>query len=226
VRRWRVRAIVLDFDGVLVDSNRIKVEAFFEALEPEHHPALRRALARGRELPRRALLSRILSAHGLRGRALQRAVAHHARRYSVIVSTAIARRGLIDGTRPLLVRLSRRWPLYVASTTPHRELLALLKRLGVRPLLRGACGWPHAKADVVRRAARAGASAREVVLVGDGKTDRRAAARAGCRFVGIANGYNGWAVDPGRNQIGSLLDLPALLERRSLSSRRRAFSSR
>ena len=224
--RWQIRAIVLDFDGVLVDSNRIKVDAFFQALEPEYHAMLRRALTRGRELPRRALLGRVLTASGLRGQALERAVERYARRYSLAAADAILKRGLIRGTRPLLARLSRRWPLYVSSTTPHGELLALLKQLGVRPLLRGAYGWPHPKVDVVRRARSAGFPAREVLLVGDGKGDRRAAARAGCRFVGIANEFNEWVVDPSRNQIRSFLDLPALLDRRSFSARRRAFSSR
>ena len=212
---WSLQIIVFDFDGVLVDSNQIKWDAFFQVLGPEHRARTLRALARGRELPRRVLFSRILADVGLRGRELEREVERHARLYSRHVTTAIVARGLFPWTLPVLRHLAPRYPLYVASTTPQRELQALLRRLGVAPLLRSAFGWPTSKVDAVRRVAAARAR-RQILIVGDGRSDRRAAIATGCRFVGITNRFNGWVVNPSGNQIRSLRELPALLERRGV----------
>ena len=208
--RWNIAAVVFDFDGVLVDSNRIKYDAFFEVMGHEHSRPTSAVLRRARELPRREIFASILKDIGVAGGELERAIETSARRYSTLVSTAIAAGGLIPGAMSVLRELSRSYSIHVSSTTPQQELRQLLKRLGVLPLLKTSHGWPRTKTETLRRLSAGSTPPRRIVVVGDGKSDRRAAAAVGCRFIGVANEFNHW-VPGARNTISRISELPALL---------------
>jgi phosphoglycolate phosphatase-like HAD superfamily hydrolase len=84
-----------------------------------------------------------------------------------------------------LRELHGRLPLYVASGTPHEELLRIVERRGLAHFFEGVNGSPWKKSDVIREVARNhGCSTGEVLMVGDGETDLRAAQVAGAAFYG------------------------------------------
>lgn len=190
-----IRVIVFDFDGVLVNSNRLKYDAWFEVFpesEGFSRPLIEQTL---REIPEtrfeiaRVVLSRTQAA----GANLEALVAAAAGRYNDIVQKGIASDALIPGAAEALARLASDYALFINSSTPEEALRESVERLGMSRFFRGVYGRPRSKTENLKRImAETDAGPREIVMVGDGDPDREAAEAIGCRFVGIANDWNGW----------------------------------
>ena len=69
-----------------------------------------------------------------------------------------------------------------------------VRRLGIEEFFVGIYGMPTKKIDNLKRAAEdSGVPASEIVFIGDGDGDYKAAQAAGCRFIGLSNDWNQWA---------------------------------
>ena len=87
-----------------------------------------------------------------------------------------------------VLRAASQASAYVASMTPQEDLEALLAQRGWLPLLKGAFGYPKAKADVVADLLRRhGIAPAQLIVIGDGISDRTAAERNGCAFHAITS---------------------------------------
>lgn len=191
----QLRLLVLDFDGVVLQSNDAKTEAFrdvfarfpdhLDAMMAFHHANvsasrfvkfdyLRRQLGR----PSDEVLSDELAADFSR-RTLDR----------------LATVPFVPGAEAFLEEFARRLPLYLASVTPAADLEVTLARRGLRGFFRDVYGcppWtkPEAVRDVLRREGCPGAA---VALIGDSPGDRRAAEETGVEFLALDSGI---AFDP------------------------------
>lgn len=91
--------------------------------------------------------------------------------------------------------------LFVNSATPHDELVPVVRKRGWEGLFAGIMGRPLGepvhKSKVVnlrKCMAIAGVTASQIVMVGDGETDRLGAEEVGCPFVGV-RGQKPWQVE-------------------------------
>ena len=190
----RTACIVFDFDGVLIDSNTTKRQAYYEALAdiPGSADAITEVLAASvlEPVDRYQTIARIVSL--LRDRELVRAsdvaglAADLADRYTNICDRALRRCNELPGASTLLARLSTAYPLYVNSATPEPILRAMVARRDWTTYFRDVLGSPATKeANLKRIAAREAIEMRQLLFVGDSEADRRAALQAGCHFVGV-----------------------------------------
>ncbi|MGH2628765.1 MAG: HAD family hydrolase [Anaerolineales bacterium] len=206
-----VRVLVCDFDGVVVDSNRLKREAFFHLVPAEMGPIVEAVLAEAREEPRVEIIRRILTA--AHGHADAKTVASLAEAYDREVTASIRAIGPRPGVRETLAGLARRYEVSLSSTTPEASLRRTVADLGLAGLFRQVRGAPASKADNLGSImAAAGAAGEEVVVVGDGESDLASARAHGCHFVGIPNEFNRWD-GAGFPVIADLTTLPHLLTR-------------
>jgi phosphoglycolate phosphatase-like HAD superfamily hydrolase len=186
-----VRVVVCDFDGVVVDSNRLKHEAFVRLFPAEMRPVVDGVLAEAREQSRIEIIGRILT--GARGRADPETVASLAEDYDREVTASIRAIGVRPGVRETLADLTQRYQVYLNSTTPEASLRRTVTALGLAGFFRDVRGGPASKLDnlssIMVTAQAAGA---DVVVVGDGESDLASARARGCVFVGIPNEFNGW----------------------------------
>lgn len=107
---------------------------------------------------------------------------------------------LVPGFLDVAKRWRGRVPMYVASGTPHYELVEVLHKRGLDRYFTGICGTPPAKAALLINILReAGADPKHTVMVGDSKTDEDAALIAGTLFYGrgpfFADGRHPWGDD-------------------------------
>jgi phosphoglycolate phosphatase-like HAD superfamily hydrolase len=186
-----VRLLVLDFDGVVIESNDAKTEAFSQVFArfPEHHDAMMAYHHANVSASRFQKFDHLLSER------LQRAgdttlrddlAADFSRR----TLDRLEQVPFVRGAREFLAEMSPRVPLYLASVTPQTDLDDLLRRRGIAAYFRYAYGCPPwNKAEAVRDAMRReNVPAAQTVLVGDSAGDRVAAASAGVRFVARDSG--------------------------------------
>ncbi|PWC36131.1 HAD family hydrolase [Azospirillum sp. TSO35-2] len=181
-------AVLFDFDGVIVDSNRIKIDAFLE-LYRGHGPAVAEAITtfynRNGGLPREHKLRHFdqvllgLPPDEARVRAL-------ADRFGTMVEDAVSSCPEVPGALDFIRRHAATRPLFVASGTPETELRRIIDRRGWTPLFTETAGSPRHKRDVVADlVARHRLDTDRAVFVGDALTDLEAADSNGLRFIGI-----------------------------------------
>lgn len=182
----RVRAVVFDFDGVIVESGDIKTEAFLElfAAYPEHLPAIKRhhldhlGISRFKKFA--WIYENVLHEPYDTGEKIRLGD-----RFSAIVFQKVCETPFVPGAREALEALARAGVhLVVASGTPQDELDRIVDARGLRPFFAEVHGSPTEKATAVAAALKRWALAPdEVLFIGDGTTDHEAATRSGVRFL-------------------------------------------
>jgi len=185
----RFDALVLDFDGVVLESVDVKTRAFTELYE-EHGPevvakVVAHHLVHGGvsrfekfRLYHRSFLGRELDA---------REEAALGERFIALVEDAVVAAPWVAGAHEYLEMNYRRLPIFVASGTPETELARIVQRRGIAHYFAGVHGSPRTKGKIIATCIREGRfHATRVLMVGDSITDYEGAQEAGAAFLGIA----------------------------------------
>lgn len=189
------RVIVFDFDGVLVDSNQVKIDAFVTVL-PETEPQLRKLMKEMYDPgeTRYEMFEAVLKKSGKSENEIPDLIKKYSEQYNKIVQEHITRRGLAQEVLETLRGLQKsECILYLFSNTPLEALRETVNRLGILGLFKSVLGRPRSKKENLRAVIEKERVAPVlVVVVGDGESDRQAASELGCFFIGLRNSHNGW----------------------------------
>jgi len=184
--RGRLRAVVFDFDGVVLESADVKTEAFVELfahLPAEHVEQVRRHHLDNMGISRFKKFAWIYE--NLLGRAIgddeSQALGV---RFSDLALARILAAPFVPGAREALDALAHRYALFVASGTPHDELADIVARRGLTRSFREVWGTPtekpHILADIMKRYT---LQPQQVLFIGDGMSDYKAARATGVEFL-------------------------------------------
>ena len=184
-----IRAIIFDFDGVILDSVDIKTKAFARLFE-EH----------GSEVVEQVVAYHLAQCGVSRFRKFAHIYAHILHRpmpegeserlgekFSALVFDEVVKAAWIPGALEFLRDHHTRYQCFVASGTPQDELARIVRLRGLERYFTGVFGTPATKEEITRGIfARHGFEAGEAIFVGDALTDCHAAKACAVRFVGIA----------------------------------------
>jgi phosphoglycolate phosphatase len=188
-----IKVIVFDFDGTLIDSNRLKYDAYFKLFEiNEHHTrTIREVLSKIYEQSRFVILEEIVRRLNPNGEAeLEPEVDELAQRYNDIVLNGAKICPPMPGAQNALKSLSRRYRLYVSSTTPESALKEIIRYRNWYSFFEDIFGYPHQKTATLKNIiAREMVQPTEVLVVGDGESDRISSSQAGCAFVHVDENF-------------------------------------
>jgi HAD superfamily hydrolase (TIGR01509 family) len=186
-----IRAVLLDVDGTLIDSNDLHAEAWRVVLDEAgfHLPfeRIRGLIGMGGDKLLPALTN--IASESAQGKALSE------RRTALFLREYVPRVRVLPGARALVdrIRAAGQQPV-VATSANVPELSALLARAGLSDLLTSATTSDDAESskpdpDIVQAAlAIARVKPTEAAMIGDTPYDLKAAARAGVMFLGVRSG--------------------------------------
>ena len=182
----RARSLVFDFDGTLVDSNAIKYRAFERCFEDT--PAARQVeilvYCRGAHHTPRWEKFRHVYERILKRPYTFKVQEKLLRRFDVETTRPIAQAPEIPGASRFLAHVARTHVTALLSSTPQEILMEILEDRGWRGYFQVVQGAPVDKAQWLAAWCR---THKETLFFGDTVEDARAARRAGCLFVGVAN---------------------------------------
>jgi HAD superfamily hydrolase (TIGR01549 family) len=207
-----LRWIYLDFDGVIMDSMTLKLDAYCHALaefgfareKVREQQLLYAGLSRSRALP---LMYKSLSGgEDITPEAQARVLA----RFAEEDIRLRPRMKLMPGAVDFLKEAARRGvPLAVVTGTPQEVIDGTVDHFGIRHWFREVHGWPPIKAEhLTGLLYRHGLNPREALYVGDAVQDYKAAEAAGIPFIGVDLGDNPFAGLTPLATLTGLRDLP------------------
>jgi phosphoglycolate phosphatase len=182
-----IKALVLDFDGVLAESNQEKDRAFEQlaALYPECEKAMVDYHYANHAMPRSEKFnyySKVL----LAGADKEKLTATMAEQFSQMVVRKVVGCPAVVGAMEFLREFSSRMPIYISSVTPHEELQAVIHERDLNSYIVAAFGNPpYPKHEAIRIVLqREMLSSQEVVFVGDSISDYEVAVASNLIFLG------------------------------------------
>ncbi len=180
-----IKAIVFDFDGVLVESAQLKTEAFREVFSewPEKTEAgvsyHLKNMGISRYVKFKHFYENILCEPYTEeiGEAL-------GSRFSGIVLEKVKKAPLVKGTEDFFRKNRDKYLCFIASGTPQQELDDIVFSKGLGKYFKRIFGAPATKTEMITAIMTAhNLTSHEVVFVGDAESDMKAAREAKVHFV-------------------------------------------
>lgn len=187
-----LQVLILDFDGVVIESNAVKTQAFEKVFArfPEHAEAMMAFHHEHVSVSRFAKFDHLAA---LMGRADDAALKEDvAADFSLRVLEGMMEVPLVPGAETFLQMAKARFPVYLASVTPEPELKLILAKRGLAHWFRGVYGCPPwTKPEAVRDVLlRENVKPGNALLIGDSAGDQRAALETGVKFLGRDSGLS------------------------------------
>lgn len=180
--------IVFDFDGVILDSARLKLDAFV-AFYADEGAEVRRAVADYQRV--NGGVSRFVKFRHFEETMLGRPLTDErleelSRRFSALVEDRVVGAAAIPGAVEALERHAGHIPVFVVSATPEDELRRIVERRGLARCFTEVRGSPLTKKQIVPGLLEThGLQASRTLFVGDSPHDIEAATACGLPFLGV-----------------------------------------
>jgi phosphoglycolate phosphatase-like HAD superfamily hydrolase len=168
-----LRAIVFDFDGVLVESVDVKLDAYAALFAQEGAAVCRKV----RDFcATRTGLSRFRLIEAIHQEILGRTVSPAQQeqlwqRFGDLVVDAVVAAPEVQGADRFLSEFAHRYRFFIVSGTPERELGVILRRRGLDRYFDAAFGSPATKEELLGRIMEAGFAPHDLIYVGDSHHD-------------------------------------------------------
>lgn len=186
------QAIFFDFDGVLVDSNQIKVTAFYELFRDfdtdvadklVHYHKQHGGISRVVKI--QYAFEKILGIH-----LPQEKLNTMAKAYSELVIEKVIHANWIPGAEQTLQNIQEKLPVFVISGTPQDELRLVITRRKIGHYFNEILGSPIMKPEHIANLCKQYTlQPEQCVFVGDAFTDYDAARRFDMPFIGIQGDF-------------------------------------
>ncbi|MDD4910435.1 MAG: HAD family hydrolase [Candidatus Omnitrophica bacterium] len=213
-----IKAVIFDFDGVIVESVDIKTRAFAHLFKdyPRHIDAivewhlLHGGISRFEKFEH--IYKNILRLPFSEGLSEELGI-----KFKDYVCQEVIRCPFVKGAQEFLAKYYKKISLFVVSGTPQEEIAFIVKERGLEKFFCEVFGSPAKKQNLISGVLeKYGLAAREAVFVGDSIDDHEAAQKAGIRFIGrVREGqrFSGLEAD---SLINDMFDLEKLINGRKV----------
>jgi phosphoglycolate phosphatase-like HAD superfamily hydrolase len=188
-----IKVIVFDLDGTLIDSNQLKYDAFFKLFPFDAPPpniiekVLDEFLEESRYVILREILKRV-DTETINENELDNRVLALATKYNDLIVGGAKQCNEKPGAKEVLELFSKRYKLYLSSTTPEASLKEIVKHRNWNGFFCDLFGFPNDKTSVLLNIIKKeSVNPDELLVVGDGKSDRNSANSVKCKYFRISN---------------------------------------
>ncbi|MGB3211710.1 MAG: HAD hydrolase-like protein [Desulforhopalus sp.] len=188
INKQPLQAIFFDFDGVIVDSNPIKTEAFRTLFREYDGEVIAEILSYHQQNGGISRVEKIRHAHQdiIKQPLTDEQVRDWAAEYSRLVVEKVIGVDWICGARAFLDSLPGGLPVFVISGTPEDELRHIIKHRKMSGYFQEILGSPIRKPVHIRNLLTDYLLvAEQCVFIGDALTDYNAARETNLQFIGI-----------------------------------------
>ncbi len=184
--KLRVQVVILDFDGVIVESVGIKDQAFEILFEdyPQHlNQIIEYQVAHNAAT--RLEKFKYITENILQQSYTTEKEAQFSEQFSQLVFQNIVKCPFVPGAKEFLNFFTEKVPVYLVSKSPDEELDKILEIRELKQHFKRIYGASWMKADAIREILkREKLSSTEVVFIGDSPEDYYAAKETGAFFIG------------------------------------------
>lgn len=210
------KAIILDFDNVILESENVKTDAFanlFADYPQQLDEILRHHL--DNVGVSRADKFKYIYKNILKKPLSKKRFQQLCEDFSRLVLDRVIASPFVPGAKEFLERYHNIYDLYVVSATPQEEIEAIIKARYLGNYFKGIFGCPTGKDEHARRIiVEHSYDPKAVVSIGDGLSEYKAARGIGCDFIGrVPSGFpNRFKGLPGvRAVVSDLVGIEAYL---------------
>lgn len=182
-----IRALIFDFDGVILESADLKTQAFEQLAKEEFPQYAKEVVAYHRKNMgiSRFIKFRYIFDNLLKKKLRPKIEKQLGERFTAIISEKIKSVPFVKGSLEFLKENQGKYKMFVASGTPEGELKEVAELRGVAGYFAEMHGSPRTKQDIVLDIlARYNLEPSDTVFVGDAESDYLAAKLTGVSFVG------------------------------------------
>lgn len=213
-----IKAVIFDFDGVLVESVDLKTEAFRKLFKPEGRIIADKVVDYHL---RNTGVSRFNKFKYIYKNILKRKLTKPTfnclcDRFSNLVMEEVVRAPYVKGAKEFLDKYAGKYKFFISSATPQKEIEYIIYKRGMNKYFKKIYGSPNTKVNIVKKILRCGKlKPCEVVYVGDSLSDYKAAKSQGAGFIARIKNNKGIFKDVRCIKIMNLVNLYSATEKLS-----------
>jgi len=181
-----LKGIIFDFDGVIVESNQAKSDAFYSlyinygediAQKVINHHERNEGISRFEKirLYHKKFLKKDISTAEL---------SHLLKKFANIVFEKVCESEFVPGVKEILPELRKKYRLFISTGTPTIEINNILIKKNINNYFKRVYGSPEKKEEHIKKIiSEFNYTSSELIFIGDSITDYKAAEEYGISFI-------------------------------------------
>jgi phosphoglycolate phosphatase-like HAD superfamily hydrolase len=203
-----MKAIIFDFDGVILQSVNIKTEAFASLYSKYGNDVKEAVVAHHLENGgiSRFEKFRIYHTEFLNCNITDSEIMELADEFSNLVFDGVCNSPYVSGAELFLEHVKNKYLTFICTGTPQSEILEIVKNKNLSNVFNGVYGSPNDKVSIINDiVASNNLAINDVLFIGDAMTDYKASVQTGIDFVGVKNDDTEFPL--GTIEVDSLLEI-------------------
>lgn len=185
-----IKAIIFDFDGVILDDTWIKEDGFKYLFPSKFNDIVMPILEEYEKQSRKIIIQKCVEAIKLKYEH-PFDYEYYLNRYNSLTQEKILNSPEIKGATNALNILSKKYKLFILTATPDEQINEIIQKRGFNQFMEIVGSDKGGKLELAKELLKKyNLNFNEVVYVGDSSSDLACAIQLNCKFIGIINKTN------------------------------------